>query len=115
MSPDRPVTLKPSDAHIRVFAHGVCIADSPRALRVLETGHESVLYLPPEDVRRELFQRTSHGTHCPHKGDTTHWTLRVAGSEIENTAWSYEEPIEQVAQLKGYIAFYPEKVDVKIG
>jgi uncharacterized protein (DUF427 family) len=39
----------------------------------------------------------------------------VAGGELENAAWSYEAPIAQVAQLKGYIAFYTDKVDVQIG
>jgi uncharacterized protein (DUF427 family) len=115
MSTSDPVNIEQSDAHIRVFANGVCVADSRRALTVLERGHKPVLYLPPEDVHREFFQQTSHSTHCPYKGKATYWTLRVAGGELENAAWSYEAPIAQVAQLKGYIAFYTDKVDVQIG
>lgn len=115
MSQDHSITIDLSDVHVRVFANDEMVAQSLHALRVLETGHDPVLYLPPEDVRMEIFQQTSHSTHCPYKGDASFWTITIGGGQIVNAAWSYEYPIEQAAQLKEYIAFYADKVDVQAG
>ncbi|HWK80294.1 MAG TPA: DUF427 domain-containing protein, partial [Thermomicrobiales bacterium] len=49
----RPPRLSPSDAEVIVEIGGVEIAHSTRAIRVLETGHPPVWYIPPEDVRLE--------------------------------------------------------------
>lgn len=115
MSPDHPVTVKQNDADIRILANGEVVAESHAALTVLEKGHKPVLYLPPQDVRRDLLQQTSHSTHCPYKGDATYWTVTAGGVAIENAAWSYDDPSPQVAQLKGYFAFHTERVDVQTG
>jgi uncharacterized protein (DUF427 family) len=115
MSPEHFITIDLSDVQVRVFANDEMVAQSARALRVLETGHDPVLYLPPEDVRLDIFQKTSHSTHCPYKGDASYWTITAGGEQIENAAWSYEYPIEQATQLKGYIAFYSDKVDLQTG
>jgi len=29
----------------------------------------------------------------------------------ENAVWSYEDPLPGVAAIKGYVAFYPNRVD----
>lgn len=107
---DYPVTLEHTQAHVRVNASGETVAESRLPLLVREKGHDPVYYLPAEDVRKELFERTEHRTHCPWKGDATHWTVAADGGELENAAWSYESPKPQVAGLKGYFAFYPGKV-----
>ena len=114
MTSRHPVTLEKSQDHICVIANGEIIADSRRALVVHERGHSPVFYLPSEDVRREAFQQTSHQTHCPYKGDATYWTITIGDSSLENAAWSYEDPISQVAGLKGYFAFYTDKVDLQV-
>ena len=48
--PDYRVELVPGDTRVRVHYAGALVADSPRPLRVLETGHDEVLYFPREDV-----------------------------------------------------------------
>jgi uncharacterized protein (DUF427 family) len=37
--------------------------------------------------------------------------LRTEDELIENAVWSYEAPLEQVVQIKGYLAFYASRVD----
>ena len=49
-------------------------------------------------------------TTCPFKGDATHFS--VGGEDA--VAWSYEDPIEQVAEIRGLVAFYNERVDLKL-
>src|SRR5262249_54367895 len=55
--------------------------------------------------------RTSHHTHCPYKGDATYWTIRGGERVSENAVWSYETPFASMAQIKGYLSFYPDRVD----
>ncbi len=109
--PDYRVDLEPNTKRIRVRFDGEIVADSRRTLVVRETKHDPVIYFPREDVRFERLERTRHQTFCPFKGDASYWSLRVGDRIEENAAWSYESPFDEVAGLKDYIAFYPDRVE----
>ncbi len=109
--PDYRVDLKPNAERIRVRFNGEIVSDSRRTLVVHETKHDPVIYFPREDVRFELLERTRHQTFCPFKGDASYWSLRVGDRIEKNAVWSYESPFDEVAGLKDYIAFYPDRVE----
>ena len=113
--PDYRVDLEPDGERVRVRVGGEILADSTRALIVRETRHDPVVYLPREDVRLDLLERTDHRTFCPFKGEASYWTLRAADRVEENAVWSYEDPFDEVAGLKDYMAFYPDRVDWERG
>ena len=96
---------------VKVVFNGVVVAESRRALVLHEGSYPPVHYIPSADVRMEHLSRTAHHSHCPHKGDAFYWTLTVGGLSVENAVWSYQEPIEAVAAIKGHMAFYADKVD----
>ena len=96
---------------MRVIIDDTTIADSTRAVRVLETTHPPVWYIPPEDVRMDLLDNSTTSTFCEYKGTASYWTLRSGERTIEDVAWSYEQPIPAFASLRAYIAFYPRRVD----
>jgi uncharacterized protein (DUF427 family) len=50
-------------------------------------------------------------THCPYKGDAVYWSIRSGPRTVENAVWSYEAPYDDVAPIKGFLAFYPDRVD----
>ena len=112
--PDYRVELEPSRERLRVTFRDTPVADSERALVVRETKHAPVVYFPREDVRFELLERTAHQTFCPFKGEASYWTLRVGERCEENAVWSYEDPFDEVAGLKDYVAFYPERVECSV-
>ena len=109
--PDYRIDLESCARPVRVRFNGEVVADSSRAVLVQETKHEPVIYFPREDVRFEFFDRTDHSSFCPFKGDASYWTLRVGNRSTENTAWSYEDTFPEVADLKGYVAFYADRVE----
>jgi len=111
--PDYRVDLEPHPGRVRVMLGGEVIADSTRAVRVLETRHSAVVYLPRDDVRMELLERTDHESFCPFKGEASYWTLRAGDQSLENVVWSYEDPFEQVNGLKNYVSFYPDRVELE--
>ena len=109
--PDYRVDLSPSSERIRVSLGDETIADSSRTVTVLETKHDPVVYFPQEDVRFELLEATDHTTFCPFKGAASYWTARAKDRVEDNVAWGYEDPFDEVASLKDYVSFYPDRVE----
>lgn len=107
----RPPLLEPSSESIRVEAAGLILAQTTRAMRVLETSHPPVYYIPPEDVRREHLERTEHHSFCEWKGGASYVSLGTPERRIEKIAWFYPTPSERFAPIANYLAFYPSKVD----
>ncbi|MGI8484250.1 MAG: DUF427 domain-containing protein [Thermomicrobiales bacterium] len=107
----RPPRLEPNDRLIRVECSGIVIAESRSTIRVLETSHPPVYYIPPEDVRVELLMPELHMTFCEWKGIARHYALKLNGKRIESAAWCYPEPEPGFEAIMTYIAFYPSKVD----
>ena len=106
------VRIKANLNRVRAVFGGRIIADTRRALTVLETGLEPVWYFPRADVEMGCLDKTDHHTRCPYKGQASYYTLTVDGRPVKNAVWSYEDPITAVLALKGYIAFYPDKVEL---
>jgi len=107
----RPPRVEPAGRRVRVEAGGQVVAESGRALRVLETSHPPVYYIPPEDVRRDLLRPSARRTACEFKGVATYHDLVVGERVIRDAAWSYEEPRPGYQSLGGHLAFYPGKMD----
>ena len=109
--PDHRVDLVPEGRRVRVIFAGAVIADSTAALRVEETGHGPVHYLPEKDVHIDLLRPTAHHTYCPFKGNCSYWTIAVDGKQAENAVWGYREPYDEASGLAAHYAFYNSRVD----
>ena len=109
--PDHMVDLIKSDKHVRVIFNGEVVADSDRTIIVDEAGYSIVYYFPRSEVRMDYMQRTNRGTYCPFKGEASYYTLSVGNKKQENAVWTYEEPYDEVKELKNYLAFYANQVD----
>ncbi len=107
----RPPRIEPVSERIRVVADGLTVADSTRALRVLETAGAPVYYLPPADVRIDLLRRTNHQSVCEWKGPASYHSLVLPGRTIANAAWSYPEPSPGFEPIRDHLAFYAWAVD----
>lgn len=59
----------------------------------------------------DLLVRSTHETHCAYKGDASYYSIPMGGEGAINAVWSYENPYEAVAPIKGRLAFYPDRVD----
>ena len=110
--PEYRVDVEANPGRVRALLGDTVIADSFRTLIVRETKREPVIYFPRADVGLDLAERTDHCTFCPFKGEASYWTFHCADSAAENVAWSYEAPFHQVAKLRDYIAFYPDRVEL---
>ncbi len=109
--PDHPITVEPSGKRVTVKFAGRTIVDTTGALTLREASYPPVYYIPIGDVAPGVLERTTHHTHCPYKGDASYFSIKVDGKTAENAVWSYENPFPAMAGIKGYVAFYPNKVD----
>ena len=107
----RPPRLEKSSERLRVIFNGVTIADTIAGLRVLETSHPPVYYLPPGDIAQQYLVPAAGGSWCEFKGHAKYWSLDVNGVRAGNAAWSYPEPSSAYAEIAGYLAFYASRVD----
>jgi uncharacterized protein (DUF427 family) len=110
-TPDHPITIGPAGGRIRVTFAGHVIADSDAALMLAEASYPAVFYLPRAHVDFEVLERTDHKTRCPYKGEASYYSIHLAGRTAQNAVWCYEQPLEAVAAIAGYLAFYPDRVD----
>ncbi|WP_371223415.1 DUF427 domain-containing protein [Roseovarius sp. 2305UL8-3] len=90
-----------------VRAGGAVLAETKDALELSEPGYGDVIYFPRDDVAMAFLDATDHSTHCPHKGDASYFSIVTKSQTLENVAWSYEDPKEDVARIKGHLAFTP--------
>ncbi|GJL70766.1 MAG: hypothetical protein NPIRA06_34010 [Nitrospirales bacterium] len=112
-APSHPhaITITPNPNRVKVTFNGTVIADTSRALILREGPVPPAQYLPREDVTMSCLLPTTHSTHCPFKGDASYFTVSLKGQTAENAVWTYEAPLASVADIRGYVAFYPEKMD----
>jgi uncharacterized protein (DUF427 family) len=107
----RPPRLDPTTTHVRVAFAGELVADTRRAIRVLETSQPPAFYIPPQDVRTDLLEPTSTRTVCEWKGQAAYYTVRAGRREAVDAAWSYPEPTPEFAPIAGWFAFYAQQLD----
>jgi uncharacterized protein (DUF427 family)/putative intracellular protease/amidase len=105
------ITTEPFAGVVSVIFGGQTLAESRNALLLHETGLPPVTYFPIEDVRMDLLYRTDHQSTCPFKGEASYWGADVGWRQVDNIAWSYEDPLPERSDIKGRIAFYEHKLD----
>jgi uncharacterized protein (DUF427 family) len=112
-NPGHTITVTPHVGHVSVRFNGTVVAETDKALSLKEASYPPVFYIPFNDCSPGHFQKTSHQTKCPFKGTASYWTLSVDGKTAENAVWGYETPFDQVAEITGHVAFYPDKVEIE--
>ena len=108
-----PITITPNQDRVVVQLGARTLADTKGALTLQEASYPAVQYLPLGDVDQALLTRSDHASYCPYKGEASYYSLVVDGDTYADAVWSYEQPYDAVADIAGYVAFYPNVVDVR--
>lgn len=110
-SADHPIAIERNAERIVVRVAGQIVADTTRALILREASYPPVSYIPRSDVNMAMLERTDHVTYCPYKGECSYYSIPAGGERSVNAIWTYEHPYDAVAEIRGHIAFYPDRVD----
>jgi len=107
----RPPLVEPVARRVSVLLGGLKLADTQRALAVLETASAPGVYIPREDIRMSRLRSTSARRLCGWKGEAEYFDVLGAHDVISRAAWSYANPLPGFDQIAGHISFYPGKVE----
>jgi uncharacterized protein (DUF427 family) len=108
----RPPALVPCERRVRIELGGTTIADSGRALRVLETSHPPTVYVPEADIAADTLVPAAGSSLCEWKGRAAYFDVRGGDGRVaERAAWSYPAPVPEYAELAGHFAFFPGRMD----
>ncbi|KIC14159.1 MULTISPECIES: DUF427 domain-containing protein [unclassified Leisingera] len=99
------IRIRKAEGTWTVRSGGAVLGETSNALELSEGDLDPVIYFPREDIAMAFLDRTSKTTHCPHKGDASYFSIANKSSVTENAAWSYEDPKDEVAEIKGHLAF----------
>ena len=107
----RPPAVVPCEHRVRVQLAGRTVADSTRALRVLETAGPPTIYIPRADLAVDCLQPVAGHTVCEWKGTAAYGDLVVGDRRAERAAWWYPDPVPAYAALRDHVSFFPGRVD----
>lgn len=107
----RPPRLEPEARRVRIVLGGETIADTDRALRMLETFHPPTYYLPIAAFRKGVLSPSSRTSWCEWKGRARYWSLRCGDASAPDAAWGYPDPVPAYAELRDYLAVYAGSMD----
>ncbi len=107
------ISISPAGGTVTIRANGAVIGETKRALAVHEGSYGPVIYVPREDMAMALLDPSSKQTVCPHKGNASYFSIVTPQGTLTDAVWSYERPIEQVADIAGHLAFYTDRVTVE--
>ncbi|MBO9532612.1 MAG: DUF427 domain-containing protein [Solirubrobacteraceae bacterium] len=113
-SDEHPITITPTAGRVTVKVGDTVVAESDRAVTLQESNYPGVQYLPLDDVDQTLITSTDTATYCPYKGDASYYSITTPAGTIDDAIWSYAQPYEAVSEIAGYVAFYPNKVELTV-
>lgn len=113
--PYKRIDVKRSDRHVRVEHEGTVLAETHRPSVLLETWLPDRWYLPAEDVRTDLLERSETQTVCAYKGLASYWALPASDGAATDVAWYYPDPLEDGEPVKDMLCFIDGVVDVRVG
>lgn len=111
--PTRRISVEPFDGVVTVTFSDAIIASTDDALLLREADYPPVYYIPFKDIYFEFLRSSETKTHCPFKGDASYWTVTAVGESLRDVMWAYEQPYDEMAQIKDHGAFYPNKVRIE--
>nr|WP_205649427.1 DUF427 domain-containing protein [Agromyces sp. LHK192] len=107
----RPPRVESVDRRVTIELGGVRIVDTRDVVRVLETSHPPVYYLPVEEFVPGSVQRAGGSSFCEFKGAARYFDLAGGGVLAERAGWDYPSPMPGFESLVGRVAVYADRMD----
>ncbi|HKP08400.1 MAG TPA: DUF427 domain-containing protein [Microbacterium sp.] len=107
----RPPRVERVVRRARIRLGGEVIVDTEDVIRVLETSHPPVYYLPIPAFAEGTLTPGEGSSYCEFKGGAAYFDVR-GGAEIRpRAAWTYPRPAAGFEQLAGRVAVYAREMD----
>ena len=103
----RPPRVEATADRIRIRLGGRVIADTTDAVRVLETSHPPVYYLPRSAFADGVLTPADGASFCEFKGAARYLSV----GDALRSAWFYPKPSPGYEALVDRVAVYPSAMD----
>ncbi len=107
----RPPRVESVLERITIRLGGVVIADTADAVRVLETSHPPVYYLPIDAFAEGALVPTEGSSFCEFKGAAAYFDVHGGTQVVRRAAWTYPRPERGYEQLANRVAVYAGDMD----
>lgn len=107
----RPPRVEASGERVTVRLGGETIVDTRDVVRVLETSHPPVYYLPRSAFPEGVLRPAAGSSFCEFKGAAKYLTLEAGDATAERSAWYYPTPSAGFEVLADRVALYPAMMD----
>lgn len=107
----RPPRVEPSPDRVVIRLGGQVIAETDQAVRVLETSHPPVYYVPEAAFVSGALTPARGSTWCEFKGKADYFDVSAGDVVVRRAAWQYPAPRRGFEQLVGMVAVYPGSMD----
>jgi len=103
--------VEPVPQLIKIIFNAEVIVETWKALRVLETSHPPVYYVPPGVVKAGILHPVPGSTWCEWKGGATYFDVVLGDRVASRAAWFYPDPLPAFLAIRDYVAFYAGRMD----
>ncbi|MHA7274328.1 DUF427 domain-containing protein [Arthrobacter sp. TMT4-20] len=107
----RPPRLEPTTERVMIEFGGMVIADSTNSVRVLETSHPPVYYVPMDDFVAGALARVEGSSLCEYKGMAAYYDVVSGQHRAPRAGWTYPTPTPGFEALQTRVAIYPGAMD----
>ncbi len=107
----RPPRVEGVSERVTIRFGGELIAETTDALRVLETSHPPVYYLPIADFVPGALTDAEGSSFCEFKGAARYFDVRGADAVAPGAAWNYPHPSPGFEELADRVAVYAGPMD----
>lgn len=107
----RPPRVEPVSDRVVIRLGGAVVADTTSAVRVLETSHPPVYYVPVTDFADGALTRTTGSSMCEYKGRAAYFDVHGGDTTVPRAGWTYPSPEPGYAELLDRVAVYPSRMD----
>ena len=107
----RPPRAETVDVRVTIDLGGERVVDTRDVVRVLETSHPPVYYLPIAAFAPGSLEPAAGRSFCEFKGAACYLTVRGGGTIAERAAWNYPTPSPGFEVLADRVAVYAGPMD----
>lgn len=108
----RPPRVEPIASRVVIRLGGEVVVETGDVVRVLETSHPPVYYLPIAAFAEGALIGAAGGSFCEFKGSARYFDVHGGGVTAPRAAWTYPSPSPGFEELTGRVAVYAGAMDV---
>jgi uncharacterized protein (DUF427 family) len=108
----RPPRVERVDRRVRIVLGGEVIVETDDAVRVLETSHPPVYYLPIAAFADGALTDGAGSSFCEFKGSARYLDVHGGDRTSPRAGWNYPSPSPGYGVLADRVAIYPAAMDL---